>query len=147
MRRLALALCLLLGACGLFDFLTGDSQRERLQRNRDRWESLQIRDYDFDFDRSCFCPPEILDPVRIEVRAGEISRIVNLQTGETVQPQFFGWPTIDSLFAWTDRNFDVDYKLSITYDPTHHFPTRVQGDIPDAIDDEFVRTATNFVRK
>lgn len=147
MRRLAPILCILLGGCGAFDFLSG-SLLTTLHRNRDRWTGLAIRDYDFEFHKSCYCGQETTEPVRIAVRGGDISRVVSTLTGQEVAPsQYVIWPTIDSLFVWTERSFGHGYKLTITYDAAHRFPAQVVGDIPGAIDDEFTNSATNFVRK
>jgi uncharacterized protein DUF6174 len=145
MRPLALAICALLAAC---DTITGGSELDKLRRNRDRWEALGIHDYDFHFQRSCYCGGGDLEPVRVEVRNAEISRVVSLRTGSEVVPsQYARWPSIDSLFLWTQRSFENGYNLDITYDATHRFPARVEGDLPHAVDDEFLHTATNFVRR
>jgi len=144
MRRYTAIFCILLAGCG--DFLSGPSQLETLRRNQVRWSSLQVRDYDFDYQKTCFCAPLATQPVRIEVRAGNISRVVSLVDGQTVVAQLI-WPTIDSLFVWTERALDGEYNITISYDPINHFPTRVSGDIPRVADEEFVHTSSNFVRK
>ena len=145
MTRLA---TLLLVVCAGCDFLTGGSELDKLRSNRDRWDALRIADYDFDYRLSCFCATEATQPVRIEVRGGVMASVINLSTGDPVPPQsFVTWPTIDSLFVWTERNLAHGYTLEITYDASHRFPAHVDGDIPRVVDDEFVRTATNFVRR
>jgi hypothetical protein len=147
MRRLILVLCVLLTGCGGAGFLSGGGL-VTLHRNRERWTNLGIRDYDFNFRRSCFCGSESTEPVRVEVRAGQLSRVISLTTAQDVtSAPYATWPTIDSLFVWAERSFGHKYRLTVTYDAAHHFPASVSGDIPDAIDDEFTHIATNFVRK
>ena len=139
---LTVALALLTG-CGMFD----DDTETELLRNYQRWKSLDIHDYDFRFQRSCFCGG-VLDPVIVEVRGDTISVVRHANTGEVVYPGPFPyWPTVDSLFVWTLRRFDQDYELSITYDPTYRFPALVIGDLPRVIDDEFTNTASNLVER
>jgi hypothetical protein len=146
MRPVLAFLLLALAACGVFD--GGDGQLETLLRNRMRWESLQLRDYDFDFQRMCYCGAESVEPVRVEVRNALVSRVVTLRTGADVtHQQYTSWPTVDSLFAWTERDFGHDYDLTISYDQNFRFPARVEGDIPLVVDDEFTRTANNLVRR
>ena len=136
----------LLSGCGLFDSLTG-SQAEELRRNRERWAALDIRSYDYEHRKSCFCIPEVNQRVRVEVRNGVVMRTVNVATGEEISSPQVTWPTIDELFDDTERLFDTDYNLKITYDRTLHFPARIVGDVPGAVDDEFTTTAENFVRR
>lgn len=138
----------LVTACDLSQIFGGRSPREQLARNRERWEALGIRDYDFNYSVSCYCLPESTRPVRIEVRGGVVDRVTNRQTGEVVQPSpYLVWPTIDSLFRWTDASFEHGYRLTIRYDAAYHFPGYIEGDIPGAVDDEFVRSADNLVRR
>lgn len=121
---------------------------ERLHHNRDRWEQLGIRDYDFEYRKSCFCPVELTNLHGIEVRAGVVVRVVNRLTGQVVSTGPTNlWPTIDSLFAQTERNFGYGYKLKITYDGAYHFPAYVSGDIPMAVDDEFTLWAEALTRR
>lgn len=144
MRPWVPLLALSITACGLFD--GADGELATLLRNRDRWTAMQIRDYDFEYRLSCYCPTEALEPVRIEVRNALVDRVVSLRNGADVtQQQFVRWPTVDSLFAWTERNFDGSYELEITYDRNFRFPARVAGDIPRYVDDEFTRTAQNLI--
>ena len=145
MRHLVPLALVLLAAC---DLVTGGSELDKLRDNRDRWESFQFSDYDFEFQRSCYCGEDDTAPVRVEVRGDQIARIVNLRTGnDVVIDQYSWWPTIDSLFVWTERSLHNGYNLEIAYDATHRFPARVDGDIPRAVDDEFVHTSTNLVRR
>jgi hypothetical protein len=147
MRRVIIGLCVLLAGCGGDGFLSGGGL-VTLHRNRERWIDLGIRDYDFNFRRSCFCGSESTEPVRVEVRAGQLSRVISLTTAQDVtSTPYATWPTIDSLFVWTERSVGYKYRLTITYDAAHHFPAHVSGDIPDTVDDEFTHTATNLVRR
>ena len=144
MRHVFLALSLLLSGCGIFDSLS-ESQVEELRRQRQRWQALQIRSYDYEHQKGCFCVPEINQRVRVEVRDGVVVRTVNVATGEEISHPQVTWPTIDELFDQTEELFGTEYRLKITYDPTRHFPTEIIGDVPRTIDDEFTTTVRNFV--
>ena len=142
MRFLAI-LTLALSACSLFNTEDG---LEQLLRNRERWNALQLRDYDFDYRFVCgVCIPPPFS--RIEVRNRTVARVIERQSGDTITSRDFHWPTIDSLFVWTEREFREGFELDITYDGAHHFPAHVSGDFVPTIDDEFSRIVSNFVRR
>ena len=110
-----------------------------LQANHTRWREAEIHNYDFDYQVFAFAPSP---PVTIEVRNDLVTRVVQRSTGEELDVR--GYPTVDSLFVWTERLTDSDYRLKLTFDPQFHFPSRVDGDIPHAADDEFTRLSGNL---
>src|SRR5919108_4564768 len=141
MKRVHLLL-VLFGACRLFDSDRGSGLLElRLQQRI--WASKNIRDYQFDLATKCFCAP---DSLHIEVIDGVVFRTVRLSPNNPSTPEGLnGSPTIDSLFAITERRItQYGYRIEASYDPTYGFPTRIAGDIPRALDDEFVQTVSNF---
>jgi len=139
------ALPVLLAGCRL---VNGDDPEDDLQDRRQAWLALGIRDYTYDFVRSCFCGGPAGRALRIVVRANQIVSVTDVQTGGP--PQFTppAWAvTIDDLFVELQReiNRGVD-KIDFTFDATFHFPTRVSIDrIKNAIDDEQEMTLSNFV--
>jgi hypothetical protein len=147
MRRLSIVLVGFLAACdwpGIF----GSDDIDRLRKRRQQWDALAIRDYDFDYQRSCFCDPASIVPVRIEVRDDLVFRVLHRTTGEDLTAlHYAGWPTIDSLFVRTERNARGDYNLEIDYDPRFYFPSRVVADIPMMADDEYFLHAGNLIRR
>jgi hypothetical protein len=147
--RLAVGILVLaLGACSVAFLDHRDRDLRDLDRHRDEWRSQQIHSYAFEYNRSCFCPPEILRRARIEVRGDTVFRVTDVQSGSDVtRLQFVRWPTIDSLFASARRTISSsDWKYEIEYDPTFSYVRRLSGDIPNAVDDEFVETVYTFAR-
>jgi hypothetical protein len=146
--RSAVALLVVFGACSAFSV----DQRERdlrdLDTHRDRWRADAIHDYVLEYSRSCFCPPEITKRARIEVRGDNVVKVTDVQTGaDLTNIPYASWPTIDSLFASARRIIaDAGWKYEIAYDPTFAYISRFSGDIPNAIDDEFVQTVYAFSR-
>ena len=59
-----------------------------LARNRQRWASSATHDYEFDFRRLCFCPPEATEQVRIVVRQDAIVSVVRLRDGQPASTSF-----------------------------------------------------------
>ena len=135
-------------ACSIFEPHGRERDLREVDRHRDQWQAQQIHSYAFEYSRACFCPPDLTNRVRIDVRGDTIFRVTNAQTGADVTHlQYARWPTVDSLFAGARRTISSgDWKYEIEYDPTLGYVRRLSGDIPNAVDDEFVETVHSFMR-
>jgi hypothetical protein len=140
MKRSAVALVLALAGCSVFG---PGSELHQLHRHRDAWRALGITSYDFDYWKGCFCEPP--RTMRIQVRDGLVTAAEFTDNGEQVS-NLDHVPTIDSLFARMESQLSYNYKLDIKYHSTLRYPAEIRGDIPQAIDDEFTITVTNFAQ-
>ena len=132
--------------------ITGPSARTRdqldLARNRQRWASASIHDYEFDFQRACFCTPEVTQQVHIVVRQDAIVSVVRTSDGQPAIGSFNAWPRIDELFLDVEQRLEqrID-RLDVTYDPTFGYPRSIVADIAlMSADDEYALTAGNLRR-
>ena len=119
-----------------------------LARNRQRWASAGVHDYEFDFRRMCFCVPEATDEVHIVVRQDVVTSVVRTRDGQPASTAVTAWPRVDELFADVRQRLDqgVD-RLDVRYDPTYGYPRSVVVDIAlMAADDEYSLTADNLRR-
>ena len=125
-RGLALG-CLALAAIGCADAL--GPEQEELAEARDRWAETRVDSYRFDFQRICFCPPDFVRPVRIEVLAGTVTSAVYVDTGEPISGLLSSVPTIEDLFdeiqdamdrdpfsLMADCHVDIGYSTSVSID-------------------------------
>lgn len=131
--------------------ITGPSATDEeleLARNRQRWASSNTHDYEFDFRRSCFCPPEATEQVRIVVRQDAIVSVVRLRDGQPATTSFTVWPRVDELFAEVQRLLEEGPgRLDVSYDPTLGYPRSIVVDVLlMAVDDEYSLTAGNLRR-
>lgn len=124
----------------------GRDELSILRREQGRWRALGIVDYDFEYMKSCFCPIEMTQRKRIEVRGGKVIGVFDKATGAVIDQPYWVWPTVDSLFVWLERDIRSDYNVKVSYDGTYHFPSHVNGDIPMAVDDEYIQSASNLVK-
>jgi hypothetical protein len=109
--------------------------RAAFEQARGRWNSLGISNYQYSFQRSCFCAPSFRSPVRITVRAGRVATVVSADTGQAVSPE--GYPTVDDLFVTLQEALDADaYLIRVTYDPARGYPTSFYIDRSPQIADE-----------
>ncbi|MCG8466881.1 MAG: DUF6174 domain-containing protein [Gemmatimonadetes bacterium] len=121
-------------------------EQDDLSAARARWASLSPDRYTFVLQRSCFCPPETVRPMRIEVLGSIVNEAVYSDTEEPVAIPLEQVPTIDDLFDEIQGAIDDDaFLVDATYDPDRGFPTSVSIDhIELAVDDEQAFTVTAF---
>ncbi len=113
-----------------------------------RWQAAGLRDYRYDFRRSCECAPAATRPATIEVIGGAVVRVRFAGGGEefaTSEEQRF-FPTIDQLFQLIDdavRNHAA--VLVVSYHPVLGYPTNISIDYRrEVADDEFTIQASKL---
>jgi len=132
--------------------ITGPSARRsdelELARNRQRWASARVHDYEFDFQRTCFCPPELTQEVHIVVRDDAIVSVVRTSDGQPANGDYTIWPSIDALFLDVQQRLEQHIeRLDVTYDETLGYPRSILADIAlMAADDEYALTAGSLRR-
>lgn len=141
-----LALALLAAACsgGPFD---ASGARAELRAARARWEAGGAADYAYTVRRVCFCGPEVVGPVRVEVRGGRTVSVSPLE-GRTPAPGAFDrLDTVEEMFASVQDAIDADpYLLDARYDPARGHPVSVAVDYDRrAVDEEGGFAVTDFV--
>ena len=152
-RRLAGAITLALTLTAVTSCsISGPSSRSgdeiELARNRQRWVSAGIHDYEFDFQRSCFCVPETTQRVHIVVRQDAIVSVVRVSDGQPASTSVTAWPRVEELFRDVEQRLaqHID-RLDVTYDPTFGYPRSIVADVTFmAADDEYTLTAGNLRR-
>jgi hypothetical protein len=119
-----------------------------LARNRQRWASAGVHDYEFDFRRLCFCAPEATEQVHIVVRQDAIVSVVRTRDGQTASTTYAVWPRVDDLFADVEQRLEQHAeRIDVQYDPTFGYPRSIVADIAlMAADDEYSLTAGNLRR-
>jgi len=109
-----------------------------LDRNEAKWDRLGASDYDFTFRWLCFCVPDFVARVRIEVRADQIVSITRLEDGVVLEPsQHEHFPTVDALFDLLQDAIDREpHSMSVRFDPRTGVPRRGWIDYSSFIADE-----------
>lgn len=114
--------------------------------NRAIWDGAAIKDYEFVVQRTCFCGPDYLRALRIQVRGGAVSTVTFSDTGDTVTNSALGpFPTLDDLFDdLQDQILEAD-NVNATFDPQYGFPSHYIVDPQYTMaDEEFGITVTGF---
>ena len=116
------------------------------QINEALWQSKNIVNYEYTFRQLCFCPPEVVKAVILEVRAGSLvsARFADGSSGAVVT-NYQRFAPLEKIFREIENVQRSGGSVKATFDPTYGFPTNVSADpVPGAVDDEFVYTVTDF---
>lgn len=134
-------LLILGGACGQ------NGQRQSLARHQRLWVQQGIESYRYQLKINCFCPPEVTDPVIVEVSDGSVISVSYVATGTPAETRYFEkYDTVDELFLVIDDALERKAaEISVTYDETLGLPTRIYIDFEKlALDDEIAYNVTEF---
>jgi hypothetical protein len=95
-----------------------------LDRNRNKWNDLELVDYDYSLQISCFCSPDYTSPKMIEVRDSEIVFVAELETGE--EATFTDHGTAEGLFDAIQVAIDNSYStIDVEYNECLGYPMEV----------------------
>ena len=152
-KLLLVVLALVLSACS--SVANAGQPKSELDLAREKWQAANISHYRFNLFISCFCIFNENMPLVIEVNNGEVVSM-EYQNGNEIDPQFLElfnrYATIDKLFEGLASGFDfagddqgAAEKVTVEYDATYGFPTKIDIDfIEQAIDDELYLTISDF---
>lgn len=112
--------------------------RAELERSRRLWREQGVDDYELVLERLCFCPPELVEPVVVDVRDGRITAVVVAETGVPVDPELAGFfPDVEGLFDVIEDAIDRDaHAVAVTFDPDTGVPLAIDIDYDAQIADE-----------
>jgi hypothetical protein len=145
-RLLFLGLCAAVSACG--ESPLSPTEFLRLADAEAQWAARPFPDYAFEVRQSCFCAPEMTQWARVEVVAGQVTRVVLLATGAELPPlERSYFPTVERIFSSIHSANGDDYlkDIVVEYDARLGYPTRVafvsKPDIMDGGGTYYLRNA------
>jgi hypothetical protein len=116
-----------------------------LARNRALWQAEGSADYEFGFQRLCYCPEEAVRPVQIRVTADAVVSVIDAlgQPVDSLDVARYFTITIDSLFGVVEHAIAVDaHRLTVRYDPELGYPESIAIDYDAAtVDEEMLLSA------
>ena len=121
-------------------------EQDTLAAARARWALTDADNYLFEFRRSCFCAPDFVRPVRIQILDGVVSSAIYVDTEEPISLPLPSVPTIDDLFDEIQDALDrMAFSVMAEYDANMGYPTSISIDfIENVIDDEMAFTVSSF---
>jgi hypothetical protein len=106
------------------------SLKAALEKNRQLWEQQGFDAYQFRFQRSCFCLPEMRQPVELIVRDRQIQSARYADGGAAVDAGEFGrYQTVEGLFDLIEAAIAGEAaRIEVEFDPQYGYPTRLYVD-------------------
>ncbi len=142
---LGVAVVLSLGCGSGSESITSLPQSE-LTRSKELWSSKGIHSYRFTLQRGCFCSPDVLTPVVIEVHGDTTTSITKVGGGTVDGTAFASYNTIDKIFTAIQNTLDIHGNVNATtYHTTQGYPIQVDLDPhPNLADDEESLQVSDF---
>lgn len=112
--------------------------QQQLDDSRRKWASKNIKDYQYTFSWSCFCPPEHNKAVIISVRNGAVASIKYADgSGPVDKAKYPNYRTIEGLFEFIQDAINRKaYRITASYDSNLGYPTTGSIDYDQRIADE-----------
>ena len=131
-RTIAMGMLLLgslLASCST-DPTSPEFARTELSTALKRWRSASLTNYTFRGVVACYCIVDYIMPMRVTVRQGRVTEVVDIATGG-IRPTTFR-PSVDSVFGLVLREIaERPERLQVTYDPTLGFPRTLTYGTPE----------------
>lgn len=110
------------------------------------WEDAAVSNYEYVYQRTCFCGAEFVRPLRIQVRSGVVSSVTFADTGAAVTDTALGpFPTIDGLFDDLQARIIEADNVNAEFDVQFGFPSEYIVDLQAAVaDEEYSIAVTGF---
>jgi hypothetical protein len=152
-KLLLLVMVFVLSACATI--ANAGEPKSEVQQAREKWQAADISHYRFNVHITCFCVFTENMPLIVEVKNGEVVSM-EYSTGNKIDPQllelFDRYVTVDRLFDGIEKGFEVAGsdqgaadKVTVEYDATYGFPTKIDIDfVEEAIDDELYLAISDF---
>lgn len=102
-----------------------------LRQNRTRWDALGASNYQYVFERSCFCPAEVRGPFRVRVQNGAV---VGIEPPSSFPAGVLSVTKVFDLVEDAARQRACSIRVS--YDPDRRYPADVFIDYSFTIADE-----------
>jgi hypothetical protein len=118
--------------------MSEDANAAQWRQNRQKWTRQNLENYRYTLQVGCFCPPEVRQPVVVEVRNGKVTSVTAAENGKSVNPDYFqNYDSVAKLFEIVEDAIARDaYRLDIAYDETLGYPTQINIDYNQYMADE-----------
>lgn len=150
-RLPALLLGLMLAGCNTVvpDASAENAARapETLDQARTLWGDKGTASYQVTVQQTCFCPADLLQPIRVTVVDGEMVDVKGLEQLIQDKSQLDASRlTIAGLFEFIEQAVQREvHKLNVDYDARYGFPRRIDYDGHEMIaDDEYQYELSDF---
>jgi hypothetical protein len=113
--------------------IVGPGDKQRFVQAQAKWNARGFTDYSYEIRTFCFCPPEIIQWTRVEVRNGVVVDAEHVDPDPNFPITTLSmWVPIDSLFtrlqrAMSESGSQSPYEAILAeYDPTLGYPVTIE---------------------
>ena len=138
---------LMLSACS--SFAQQDSVGEAgMHHHLKQWQTMRLQDYDLLYQKHCYCLPDHLRSIRVEIRNGEVAQALFVDTNSPVVKDI-QLETISTFFELIDQAQKKSaYKIEVDYDSAYGYPKSIDIDYHQRmVDDEIAFSNIKVVKK
>ena len=126
------------------DLPPGKLSMSNFKKNRSKWESLQVDDYQMHYRLACFCLDDATSQRLVKVTGNQLDSAVNADTNAALLGETYETLTIDELFGRIALEESRADKLYVEYDATYGYPTKISVDGNEQMaDDEYTITVSD----
>ena len=118
-----------------------------VQANKDKWLSHDIKKYQIEMQKICFCAPDAVRMMIFQVEDNEIKDVRYADSGDAVDPGHYNeLNTIEGMFALVEQSLEKNpADIVISYDQEYGYIKELTVDYQENIaDDEFTFIASNM---
>ena len=129
----------------LIDLRVTEARQVELDTNRALWDSYRAVDYDYYYQRSCFCMYDYTKQFQVEVRNNTVDAAFVAEDGAPAKPDvLLNWiPTINGIFDQIQGAIDRSaYSMTIRYNETYGYPEELSIDYNVMMADEELYVST-----
>ncbi|MEP6472876.1 MAG: DUF6174 domain-containing protein [Gemmatimonadota bacterium] len=115
-----------------------EGSQNSLAEANTRWHAAGVANYDFDFQRTCFCVTALTRPVTISVRSDTVVSVIYSDSGTVADSaEFRDFLTIDRVFAFLHRTLNQGPAgFTTAYHERYGFPALVVIDFDSDVEDD-----------
>ena len=111
--------------------------RAELKVARALWQARGPVTYRFEFRWNCYCLPDVLEWVRVDVRDKVLVGVTRLSDGNALPPDRWSHRTVEGMFQWIEEKLaEHPEVLRVRFDPEMGYPTDGYCDVSSMLADE-----------
>eukprot|EP00294_Goniomonas_avonlea_P016999 CAMPEP_0114553788 /NCGR_PEP_ID=MMETSP0114-20121206/7856_1 /TAXON_ID=31324 /ORGANISM="Goniomonas sp, Strain m" /LENGTH=145 /DNA_ID=CAMNT_0001738777 /DNA_START=50 /DNA_END=487 /DNA_ORIENTATION=- len=92
-----------------------------------KWHAADKQNYKFEFSQSCFCPEALTSPKVISVVNGNVTDILEKESGSAVpEDQFMFYHSVESLMDMVETAIEKADLVTVDFEPNLGYPIKVE---------------------
>ncbi|WP_251357792.1 DUF6174 domain-containing protein [Kangiella sp. TOML190] len=120
--------------------------RQAFFANQQKWQAHALQNYSVNFQRSCFCPREFVQPLKLTIADGKVTTVMDSKSEAVGEQVAQSTKTVSQVFAMIEKALDKAEQIEVKYDPQFGYPSQLFIDRSKRMADEEVRISFKDLR-